>query len=89
MMELKKAMNVLMAQEGISQKKWAEAAGYKTVSAISTPISKGDIMLSTLCRLAKSVGYSVCLVKDGPNEVGYLPIPVDAKSAKSKKEDGE
>ena len=48
-MEFKKAMNVLMAQEGISQKKWAEEAGYKTVSAISTPMSKGDIMLSTLC----------------------------------------
>ena len=47
-MEFKKAMNVLMAQEGISQKKWAEEAGYKTVSAISTPMSKGDIMLSTL-----------------------------------------
>ena len=30
-MEFKKAMNVLMAQEGISQKKWAEEAGYKTV----------------------------------------------------------
>lgn len=87
-MEFKKAMNVLMAQEGISQKKWAEAAGYKTVSAISTPLSKGDIMLSTLCRLAKAAGYSVCLVKDGSNEEGFLPIPIDAKSVKcAKKED--
>lgn len=87
-MEFKKAMNVLMAQEGITQKKWAEAAGYKTVSAISTPLSKGDIMLSTLCRLAKAAGYSVCLVKDGPNEEGFLPIPIDAKSIKyAKKED--
>lgn len=87
-MEFKKAMNVLMAQEGISQKKWTEEAGYKTVSAISTPMSKGDIMLSTLCRLAKSVGYSVCLVKDGPNEEGYLPIPVDAKSVKGAEKKG-
>ena len=87
-MEFKKAMNVLMAQEGISQTKWAEMAGYKTVSAISTPLSKGDIMLSTLCRLAKAAGYSVCLVKDGPNEEGFLPIPIDAKSVKcAKKED--
>ena len=84
-MEFKKAMNVLMAQEGISQKKWAEAAGYKTVSAISTPLSKGDIMLSTLCRLAKAAGYSVCLVKDEPNEERFPPIPIDAASVKLKK----
>lgn len=84
-MEFKKAMNVMMAQEGISQKKLAEAAGYKTVSAISTPLSKGDIMLSTLCRLAKAAGYSVCLVKDGPNKEGYIPIPIEGKRSREEK----
>ena len=74
--ELSRAIRTMMAQEGLTQKKLAAAAGYKTVSAVSTPLKNEDMMLSTLARLAKAAGYSVCLVKNGANLEYYPPIKV-------------
>ena len=85
--DLKRAVNVMIAQEGLTQKRLAEAAGYKTVSAVSTPIAKGDIMLSTLCRLAGAAGYSVCLIKDGAKFEDYPPIKVLVTSDGGKESD--
>lgn len=79
-MKFSAAFKVMLAQEGLTQKRLAQAAGYKTVSAISTPLAKGDIMLSTLSRLAKAAGYTVCLVKDGANLEEYPPIRIDQKA---------
>lgn len=78
-MKFSRAFKVMLTQEGLTQKKLAAAAGYKTVSAISTPLAKEDIMLSTLTRLAKAAGYSVCLVKDGASAEEYPPIRIDPK----------
>lgn len=81
-MKFQNAFKVMLAQEGLTQKKLAELAGYKTVSAISTPLKNGDITLSTLCRLAKAAGYSVCFVRDEGD--GYAPIRIEAESQRGK-----
>lgn len=80
-MKFSRAFKVMLAQEGLTQKKISEEAGYKTVSAVTTPLSKEDIMLSTLTRLAKAAGYSVCLIKDGADMNEYPPIRIDPKES--------
>ena len=80
-MTLKDAMKQMIAQAKLTQVGLAHKAGYQTVSAVSTPLSKGDMHLSTLCRLVEAAGYKVCLVKDGENPEGFAPIRIDAKEA--------
>ena len=67
--------------------------GWKTLGlkeAIKEMLHDSGMTQKGVCEAAgyKSVGYSVCLVKDGPNEEGYLPIPVDAKSVKGAEKKG-
>ena len=47
-----------------------------TQKGLATPIARGDIKLSTLCRLANSAGYDVMLVRRDAIEPEY-PIKIE------------
>lgn len=57
------AIKEIVHQSHTSQKKLAEAAGYKHLSSVTTPIARNDLMLSSMIRLADALGYDVMLVK--------------------------
>lgn len=61
-MLLKNALKEISKQSGVGQKKICNMAGYKSVSAISTPIARNDMNVSTLVRLANAAGFSVLLM---------------------------
>lgn len=77
-MMLKEALKELAHRSRMSQKGLASAAGYKTMSAVSTPISRGDMQVSTLVRLADAAGYDLMLVRRNAIEPEY-PIKIDPK----------
>ena len=60
-MLLRRALKEIAKRSGFGQKKICNMAGYKSVSAISTPIARNDMNVSTLVRLANAVGFSVIL----------------------------
>ena len=76
-MNLKDALKEMAHRAKLSQKRLAEAAGYHTISAIRTPIARGDMKISTLSRLANAAGYDVMLVRRNAIEP-ELPIRIDA-----------
>ena len=75
-MLLGEAIKEMIHQARMTQKKLAAAAGYKTVSSITTPIAKNEIKVNTLVRLANAAGYDLVLRKlDNPEE--FAPIRID------------
>lgn len=60
-MLLRNALKEIAKRSGFGQKKICNMAGYKSVSAISTPIARNDMNVSTLVRLANAVGFNVIL----------------------------
>ena len=75
-MKFADALKEMIHRAKLTQKGLAEKAGYKTLSSVTTPIARGDIKLSTLCRLANSAGYDVMLVRRDAVEPEY-PIKID------------
>ena len=75
-MKVADALKEMIHRAKLTQKGLAEKAGYKTLSSVTTPIARGDIKLSTLCRLANSAGYDVMLVRRDAVEPEY-PIKID------------
>ena len=75
-MKFADALKEMIHRAKLTQKGLAEKAGYKTLSSVTTPIARGDITLSTLCRLANSAGYDVMLVRRDAVEPEY-PIRID------------
>lgn len=61
-LELKDALKEIVHRRKTSQLKLAQAAGYKSCTALSGPITNNDMRLSTLIRIAKAAGYDVMLV---------------------------
>lgn len=70
------ALKEMLHRVGMRQMDLAHAAGYKTVSVVSTPISRGDMCVSTLVKLANAAGYDVCLKRRVEDEPEY-PIRID------------
>lgn len=70
------AIKEMLHRSGMTQAELAKRAGYNTVSAVSTPIAKNNITISTLCLLADIAGYDVMLVRRSPIEPEY-PIKID------------
>ena len=75
-MRLGLAIKEMIHQCHTTQKGLAEKAGYKTLSCLTTPISRDDIKVSTLLRFADTLGYDLVLVKR-ENVDGYPPIRID------------
>ena len=75
-MTLGEALREITHRSRMTQKKITELAGYKTVSAISTPIAKNDMNVSTLLKFANAAGYDVMLVRRNAIEPEY-PIRID------------
>lgn len=81
-MQLGDALKEIIHRNKWTQKILAEKAGYKTVSVVSTPISRGDMYISTLIKLANTAGYDVVLVRRD-NVEGEWPIRIDQKPEKN------
>lgn len=81
-MKLGVALKEMIHRAGTSQKKLATAAGYKTVSCLSTPIANNDMQVSTLARLAEAAGYDLMLVRRNAIEPEY-PIKIDPKEVEA------
>lgn len=75
-MTLSDALKELIHRSRMTQKKITEKSGYKTVSAISTPIAKNEMNVSTLIKFANAAGYDVMLVRRNAIEPEY-PIRID------------
>lgn len=75
-MLLKDALKEIIHRSKKTQKTLAEAAGYKTVSAISTPIARNEMNVSTLLKLANAAGYDLMLVRRNALEPEY-PILIE------------
>lgn len=83
-MLLKDALKEMAHRNRWKQSDLAQAAGYRTVSAISTPIKANDMRVSTLLRIANAAGYDLKLVRRSPLTPEY---PIDIELPK-KMEDG-
>ena len=75
-MILRDALKEIVHRNKWTQKMLTEKAGYKSMSAITAPIAKGDMCVSTLIRLAGAAGYDLMLVRREPQEPEY-PIRID------------
>lgn len=75
-MKLGLALKEMLHRSNFTQKKIAEAAGYKTVSCITTPIANNDMQVSTLVKFANLAGYDVMLVRRNALDPEY-PIRID------------
>lgn len=84
-MELGGALREMVHRANMTLTGVTRKAGYRTVSAISTPMTRGVINLTTLLRLADACGYDVMLVRRNPLEPEY-PIRIDSPKAE---EDGQ
>lgn len=72
-----------MARESkMSQKALSEAAGYRSVSSVALPISRGNLKMSTFLRLAEAAGFDVIVVKR-ENVHGYNPIKIETQNEES------
>lgn len=76
MVELGGALREMVHRANMTLVGVTRKAGYKTVSSISTPMTRGVINLTTLLRLADACGYDVMLVRRNPIEPEY-PIRID------------
>ena len=52
----------ILKKKGMTQKELVESAGYKSISILTTPMYRGDMMITTMFRLAEAAGYTVCLI---------------------------
>lgn len=52
----------ILKKKGMTQKELVESAGYKSISILTTPMYRGDMMITTMFRLAEAAGYKVCLI---------------------------
>lgn len=75
-MLLRDALKEIVHRARTTQKGLAEMAGYKTSSAVTTPIAKNDMNVSTLIRIANAAGYDVMLVRRNALEPEY-PILIE------------
>lgn len=80
-MQLREALKEMIHRAKTSQVRLIQAAGYSSQSVVSSPISRNDIKVSTLVRLANAVGYDVMLVRRNAVEPEF-PIRIDAKDEK-------
>lgn len=71
------AIKEMIHRAGTTQSALAKAAGYNTISAVTTPIAKNNMNVSTLVKLANVCGYDVMLVRRNAIEPEY-PIRVDS-----------
>lgn len=86
-LEFKDAIKEMIHRAKTSQMKLAQDAGYKACSAISSPIARNDIMLSTLLRFTEAAGYDVILVRKeadplSPEYPIGLALPEDMREPK-------
>ena len=66
-MTLGMALKEMLHRSGMTQSEVTTKAGYKTPSAIGTPIAKNEMNVSTLVKLAHVAGYKVVLVRENPD----------------------
>ncbi|OUQ22146.1 hypothetical protein B5E80_15215 [Flavonifractor sp. An135] len=57
------AIKEIIHQCRTTQMALAEKAGYKYVSAVTAPIARNDMHVSSLVRMAEALGYDLVLVK--------------------------
>ncbi len=62
-MTLSEALKELSKRTGLTYKKMAEKAGNSCTTALTTPISRNEMKVSSLIRMANAVGYDVLLVR--------------------------
>lgn len=84
-MKLAEALRALCKRANLTQAGICEKAGFNAISAISNPMARGDMKISTLIKLANAAGYDVMLVRR-VNLTGEEPIVIDS-AGKHKKED--
>lgn len=87
-MQLGDALKEIIHRNRWTQKILAEKAGYKTLSVVTTPISRGDMYVSTLIKLANTAGYDVMLVRRNALEPEY-PITLEPKPEKNDSKESE
>ena len=87
-MTLSNALRELLHRSNSTQMSLSKKAGYNTGSAISTPIAKNDMHVSTLMRLADAAGYDVMLVRRSALEPEY-PIRIDSAGKAVRNDSGE
>ena len=75
-MDIAEALKAMLKWSRMTQKSFAEKAGYRTVSCITSPIARKDMKVSTLLKFADTAGYDLMLVKR-ENVEGYPPIRID------------
>jgi hypothetical protein len=61
----------------MTQAALASAAGYSTLSSVTTPIMKNNMNVATLIKFANIMGYDLMLVRREQAEPEY-PIKIDA-----------
>lgn len=71
------AIKEMIHRAGTTQSALAKAAGYNTISSVSTPIAKNNLNVSTLVKLAGICGYDVMLVRRNAVEPEY-PIKLES-----------
>lgn len=62
-MTLAEALKTMCKRSKLTHKKWAEKFGSVTTSVITSPITRNDMMVSTLIKLSNAAGYDVLLVR--------------------------
>lgn len=75
-MKFAEAVREMIHRAKTTQKQICADAGFKSVSSISNPLSRGDMQVSTLVKFAKAAGYNVMLVRENAIEPEY-PIKID------------
>lgn len=75
------AIREMIHRAGMTQSSLAKAAGYNTVSSVTTPIAKNNMNVSTLVKLANICGYDLMLVRRNAVEPEY-PIRIDSAEAR-------
>jgi hypothetical protein len=78
-MLMKDALKEMIHRSGMTQAGLARAAGYNTLSAVSTPIMKNNMNVTTLVKFANVMGYDLMLVRRNGAEPEY-PIRIDASA---------
>lgn len=79
MIKLSLAMSLKkMAKESkLTYKEWGERAGNLKYTAVSTPIDRNEMKVSSLIKMADAAGYDLMLVRR-VNLTGEEPIVIDS-----------
>lgn len=62
-LDLGGAIKRMARDANMTQKSLSDAAGYKSVSSVQLPISRGNMKVNTLLRLTEAAGFDLVLVR--------------------------